>query len=1033
MTKHFTPDNLPFYEEEVLSFWKENNSFQKSLDNRKGCPEWVFYDGPPFANGLPHYGHLLTGYTKDTFNRYQTMKGNYVPRQFGWDTHGLPAELEAMKQLGLKERSDVLEMGVTAFNNEAKSSVLRYVDEWKEYVDRQGRWVDFDNGYKTLDLNYMESVLWAFKQLYDKNLAYESYRVLPYCWKDETPLSTHELGMDDDVYRTRKDTSATVKFKLFGTKAATLGLENVYALAWTTTPWTLPMNMALAVNPSMTYTLVKKNDELLLLAEDQLDNHFEEVEVVSTFTGSELVGLTYSPLWDYYTDTEKWKTDKAWTVLEADFVTADSGTGLVHLAPSHGEEDQKVSEANGLPTFLSVDDSAHFLPAVTDFAGQHVFDSVDNVLANLGKRNLVFSTEEYSHEYPHCWRCGNPLVYKAVSSWFVKTTQLRSRMLELNEEVNWYPEHVKHGSFHNWLDNTRDWSVSRNRFWGTPVPVWKSDNPEYPRVDVYGSVAELESDFGVEVTDLHRPLVDDLVRSNPDDPSGKSMMRRVEDVLDVWFDSGSMPFAQFHYPFDNKQTFEEHHPADFVVEYLGQTRGWFYVLHVLSTALFDRPAYKNVVAHGVVLGSDGLKMSKKKGNYPNVNELFDKYGSDATRWFLLSSPVLRGQNLAVTDEAVEKSARDVLLPLLNLRNFFTSYWNGKAPEEKASTHMLDVYVQSKLQNTVKRVTECLDKFDTASACLALSEFVEGLSNWYVRRSRTRFAQNDGAALSTLYSVLETLYRLAAPLLPMTAEKLWKELTDKESVHYENYPVSNTDKVNPSNEEYMDKVRELSSLGLAVRKKNMVRVRQPLKAVTVFDNALPGEYEALLLDELNVRSALYSQASPLNSREKLVLNYKLVGKRLGKQAQVVFAAAKQDNWKEAAGVVTVGDTKLLPEEYSKELYHEKLDSSYSEFGKLQLDLTLDEELLAEGFVRDMMRAVQDERKAQGFHLEDKVKLAFYFDRVEDKFMFEKKKHLFVEETNTVCVETVDTCPDEKVTDLKPGAYVNKGNVYFTLNK
>jgi len=568
--------NLPEVEQGILAFWKGDDTFQASVDQREGCAEWVFYDGPPFANGLPHYGHLLTGYAKDLFPRFQTMRGKQVHRRFGWDTHGLPAELEAMKQLGITEKSEIEAMGVEAFNAKAQESVLAYTQEWQEYVTRQARWVDFDNDYKTLDITFMESVLWAFKTLHDKGLAYEGYRVLPYCWRDQTPLSNHELRMDDDVYKMRQDQTVTVTFPLKGEKAAALGLENVQALAWTTTPWTLPTNLALAVGPEIEYSVVPAGADAVLpgdflIASALLGNYAKELGYASaddakaavsrTIVGAELEGIEYDRLFDYYADVETYKTQNAWRILVADYVTTSDGTGIVHQAPAYGEEDQKLSDAAGIPTIISLDDGGLFLPNVPDFAGQLWSDANKPITKALKENGRLLRQASYEHSYPHCWRCRNPLIYKAVSSWFVRVTEIKDRMVELNEQITWVPENVKHGQFGKWVENARDWSISRNRYWGSPIPVWKSDDPEYPRVDVYGSLADLERDFGRlplgadGQPNLHRPFIDDLTRPNPDDPTGKSTMRRIEDVFDVWFDSGSMPFAQVHYPFENAEFF----------------------------------------------------------------------------------------------------------------------------------------------------------------------------------------------------------------------------------------------------------------------------------------------------------------------------------------------------------------------------------------------------------------------------------------------------------------------------------------------
>ncbi|MHB1235074.1 MAG: class I tRNA ligase family protein, partial [Microbacteriaceae bacterium] len=567
-----SPD-FPAIEAGVLAFWRRDDTFRASIDNRHDAPEWVFYDGPPFANGLPHYGHLLTGYAKDVFPRFQTMRGKRVERRFGWDTHGLPAELEAMRQLGITQKSEIDAMGIEAFNDVARESVLRYTDEWERYVTRQARWVDFDNDYKTLDPTFMESVIWAFKQLYDKGLAYEGFRVLPYCWHDETPLSNHELRMDDDVYQMRQDQSVTVTFPLDGLKAEALGLTAVRALAWTTTPWTLPTNLALAVGPEIEYAVVPSGPigggdgaaegvASYLLASDTVaayakDLGYASVEaaeaaVTRTILGKELDGVRYARLWDYYADAAVYGTENAWQILVADYVATGEGTGVVQQAPAYGEDDQLTCAAAGIPVIVSVDDRARFLPVIADVAGLQVFDANKPLTQKLRADGRLLRVASYEHSYPHCWRCRNPLIYKAVSSWFVRAAGLRERMGELNQRINWVPENVKDGQFGKWLANARDWSISRNRYWGSPIPVWKSDDPQYPRVDVYGSLDELEADFGIRPDDLHRPHIDQLTRPNPDDPTGRSTMRRIEDVLDVWFDSGSMPFAQVHYPFENQ-------------------------------------------------------------------------------------------------------------------------------------------------------------------------------------------------------------------------------------------------------------------------------------------------------------------------------------------------------------------------------------------------------------------------------------------------------------------------------------------------
>lgn len=584
------------------------------------------------------------------------MRGKRVERRFGWDTHGLPAEVEAEKQLGITTKAQILELGVDKFNEACRTSVLAYTKDWERYVTRQARWVDFGNDYKTLDTDYMESVLWAFKTLHDKGLVYEGFRVLAYCFRCETPLSNTETRMDD-VYRDRTDPALTVTFQLeTGEKIA----------VWTTTPWTLPSNLALAVGPDIEYAILEKDGEKLILGAGRVPAYAKELEgfeQVGTVLGRDLAGRRYTPLFDFLVEQAG---PNAFQVLAADYVTTEDGTGVVHQAPAFGEDDQTVCNAAGIPTIVTVDEHTRFTALVPDYQGVQVFDANKAIIAELKGRGVVLRHDGYTHSYPHCWRCDTPLVYKAVSSWFVAVSTFRDRMVELNQEITWTPSHIKDGSFGKWLANARDWSISRNRFWGSPIPVWKSDDPNYPRVDVYGSLADMERDFGVAVTDLHRPYVDELTRPNPDDPTGKSTMRRVPEVLDCWFESGSMPFAQVHYPFENKDWFEHHYPGDFIVEYIGQTRGWFYTMHVLATALFDRPAFRNCLSHGILQGADGRKMSKSLRNYPDVYEVFDSYGSDAMRWMLMSSPVLRGGDMPVTETAIRDSVRQVLLPLWNV-------------------------------------------------------------------------------------------------------------------------------------------------------------------------------------------------------------------------------------------------------------------------------------------------------------------------------------------------------------------------------
>ncbi|WP_261164049.1 isoleucine--tRNA ligase [Microbacterium sp. Marseille-Q6965] len=1075
---------LPDIEREILDFWAADDTFRASIEAREGADEWVFYDGPPFANGLPHYGHLLTGYAKDLFPRFQTMRGKKVDRVFGWDTHGLPAELEAMKQLGITEKSEIVDMGIAAFNGKARESVLRYMDEWEAYVTRQARWVDFENGYKTLNPTFMESVLWAFKTLHDRGLAYEGYRVLPYCWRDQTPLSNHELRMDDDVYQMRQDPSVTVSFPLTGEKAEAMGLDGVRALAWTTTPWTLPTNASLAVGPAISYAVVpvgphgaKEGAEgaEFLLAEELLGGYAKDLGYESAddaraairlrVSGAELGGVRFAPLFDYFADVEKWGMQNAWQILVDDYVTTSDGTGLVHQAPAYGEDDKRLNDAAGIPTIVSLGDDGRFLSFVPDFAGQLWLDANRDIVRKLRSEGRLLRLQSYEHSYPHCWRCRNPLIYKAVSSWFVRVTDIKDRLLANNEQITWAPENVKHGQFGKWLEGARDWSISRNRFWGSPIPVWKSDDPNHPRVDVYGSLEELERDFGTlprnekgEV-DLHRPYIDELTRPNPDDPTGRSTMRRIEDVFDVWFDSGSMPFAQVHYPFENKDWFDTHAPADFIVEYIGQTRGWFYVMHVLSTALFDRPAFTGVSCHGIVLGNDGQKMSKSLRNYPDVSEVFDRDGSDAMRWFLMSSSVLRGGNLIVTEEGIRAGVREFLLPLWNSWYFFSTYANAagyEATRRTDSTDVLDRHILALLGDLVREVADDLERLDSTTASGRLRDFAEVLTNWYIRRSRDRFwtgvtdDPKSTEAFDTLFTVLETLCRVAAPLIPLVAERVWQGLTGGRSVHLTEWPDAGEFAPAEDIRRAMDAVREVSSVANALRKREGLRVRLPLAQLTVVAERADGlaQFEDILRDELNVKSVSLVElgadtAAAYGISHRLTVNARAAGPRLGKQVQQVIAAAKSGDWSERDGVVTAGGIPLVEGEY--ELVLETTGRPEGEAlallpggGFVLLDTVVTPDLAAEGLARDVIRAVQDTRKTAGFDVSDRIRLELAFSSAEDAAAVRQAFDAadVAGETLAVAAEVRDGAFDgeaEHVTTVPSGTYANAGDFQVAVTR
>jgi isoleucyl-tRNA synthetase len=964
--------HFPTIETDVLKSWAERRTFAESIRRRADADEFVFYDGPPFANGLPHYGHLLTGFVKDTVPRYQTMRGHRVERRFGWDCHGLPAEVVVEKELGISGHPAITKFGIDKFNDACRTSVLRFTDEWRRYVTRQARWVDFDNDYKTLDRPYMESVMWAFKTLWDKGLIYEGFRVLAYCWRCETPLSNTETRMDD-VYRDRQDPALTVQFQLD---------TGERMLAWTTTPWTLPSNLALAVGPDIDYAVMEEDGVRYILAEARLGAYERELANavhVATVKGSELVGRRYTPLFPFFEDTPN-----AFQVLSGTFVTTEDGTGIVHMAPGFGEDDQNACNAVGIPTVCPMDEHGRFTADVPNWAGMHVFDANSEVIRELKERGVVVRHDTHQHPYPHCWRCAEPLVYRAISSWFVQVTAFRDRMGELNQQIHWVPEHVKDGSFGKWLANARDWSISRNRFWGSPIPVWKSDDPNYPRIDVYGSIADLERDFGVQIDDLHRPYVDVLTRPNPDDPTGCSTMRRVTEVLDCWFESGSMPFAQVHYPFENADWFESHYPGDFIVEYMAQTRGWFYTLHVLATALFDRPAFRNCVSHGVVLGDDGQKMSKSLDNYPDPMMVFDTYGADAMRWNLLSSTILRGGDLSVTENGIRESVRHVVLPMWNTYSFFTMYANAAgytAQRRATSSDPLDQYILGKLHALVDDVTAAMDDYDLFAACATVRTFLDALTNWYVRRSRERFWAGDAEALDVLWTVLTTLCQVAAPLLPLTTEAVYRGLVgDDSSVHLTDWPSSGAFDEATSLVMAMDRVRDVCSAASAVRKSTGRRVRQPLSKLTIAarDAQSLAPFQAIIADEINVKEVELSTDLDAVGEFDLTVVPSVLGPRVGKDVQKVIGAVKQGQWTQdpITGVVTAGGVQLLDGEYSLRLVAadpSRATTLPANTGVVVLDTDLTPELEAEGVARDLVRLVQQARRDAGLHVSDRIAL------------------------------------------------------------
>lgn len=1001
-------------EKEILNFWEQDKTFEKSVHNRDGAAEFVFYDGPPFANGTPHYGHIMVSYVKDVVARFQTMMGKKVERRLGWDCHGLPAEMSAEKQLGVSGRKQIEAYGVEKFNNFCRSDVLKYSGIWVDMFKRIGRWVDFSNDYKTMNLPFMESVIHNFKELYDKGLVYEDYRVLPYSWAAETPLSNFEVNQG---YQDKTDFAITVMFKL----------ENgMKILVWTTTPWTLPSNLMLAVGKDIDYVIMEEDGQKYILGRALMGRYKKQLEnakEVGSLKGSDLVGMSYEPMFPYF---KHLKEKGCFKVLSGEFVSTEDGTGVVHIAPGFGQDDFDVCRAydEHFPIICPVDEAGKFTAEVPDYQGKQVFETNEPIMQWLKENGLLVKKEQYTHSYPFCWRTDTPLIYKAMSSWFVKVTDFRDEMVKNNQQINWVPEHIKDGRFGKWLEGARDWSISRNRFWGTPIPVWKSDNPQFPRVDVFGSIAEIKEKTGFEVTDLHKPYIDDVVYLNPDDPSGKTMMRRVGDVFDCWFESGSMPYAQVHYPFENKQWFEEHFPADFIVEAIDQTRGWFYTLTVLSTALHNKPAFKNCICTGLLMAEGGQKLSKRLKNYPDPNEVLENIGSDSLRWFLVSSPVLKGGNLAVDKEGKEiaKATREALIPLWNAFYFFTLYANAesyKAKEVYVSTDAMDNYILSKLKKLGEIVKNGMNSYDVAVACDAVAAFIEVLNNWYIRRTRDRFWEGEALAFDVLYTVLVNLSKIAAPLMPFATEYVYKNLTGEESVHLCDYPALEQINYDTKLVEDMDFLQELCSAGKFIREEKKLRNRLPLNSLTVVGRELSQEYQEIIKDELNVKAVKFDSNLEAYADKKLYLYTPLLGKTLGKDMGAVMAAYKQGQWSmNDDGTLNIGGHNL-----TKDLFEVRLEMkdgiSGAPFAENKALVTLDTEvtpqLKREGMARDFVRLVQTLRKDKDFNISDRIELCYSTSSDELALALKENESYIAEQV--LAVKVNNACTDGQKADIE----------------
>ena len=982
-------------EEGVLAFWQEHGTFKKSVENRAKNSEFVFYDGPPFATGLPHYGHLLAGTIKDIVPRYQTMRGHRVERRFGWDCHGLPIEALAQEALGLAGAPAIIETGVGVFNEQCRSMVTKYVEEWEKTVTRMGRWVDFKNDYKTMDKDFMETIWWVFSELWKQGRIYRAHRIMPYSWKLNTPLSNFEAGRN---YQDVQDPAITVRVKLHDLQKS--GFNGAYALVWTTTPWTLPSNLAICAGADIDYVAVRdaESGEVYVLAEARLGAYYKkeaEYEVLKKFKGCDLEGLTYEPLFDYFKDNPR-----SFRVLLDGFVSTEDGTGVVHMAPAYGEDDYRVCRAADIPLVEPLDEDCKFTALVPDYAGQFCKDTDKAIIKRLKDVGKLIHQSTIQHSYPFCERTDTPLIYRAIDAWYVRVEDLRDEMLANNAEVHWMPEYVGEKRFANWLADAKDWNISRNRFWGSCIPVWVNVEDSKDTICI-SSVAELEKLSGQKVTDLHKHFVDEIIIEK----DGKTY-KRTPEVLDCWFESGAMPYAQQHYPFENKAHFEANFPAHFIAEGLDQTRGWFYTLMVLSTALFKKPAFKNVVVNGLVLAEDGLKMSKRLKNYPDPLHVVHEYGADALRLYMINSPVVKAESLRFSEEGVKHALRHLLIPLWNSYSFFVTYanidkWKPGTSKLGESENLLDRWIESSLANLCQEVTAAMDNYDLQRAVRPFVAFIEDLTNWYIRRSRRRFWKSgDDAdkqqAYATLYHVLIELCKIAAPFTPFIAEEIYRNLrTDgmPESVHLCDFPTAAGAKRDIALETQMRIVMDVVSMGRQLRKDRDAKVRQPLRRLDVVsrDSGLlnqVGELKQIIAEELNVHEVIFDDDETSLATLSAKANFKTLGKKFGKQVQQINQAVQKlsiEDLKIAAagkGIVLKlsGETVELAGEDIIVERTPKAGLAVQAQGALvvALDLELDDDLIREGLARELVNNVQQLRKISGLEVTDRIYLKISAD-------------------------------------------------------
>ena len=1038
--------DFPKQEEEVLKFWQDNDIFNKSLSQTEGAEEFVLYDGPPFATGLPHFGHLIPSTIKDIIPRYQTMKGKHVERRFGWDCHGLPVENLIEKELGLNSKHEIENYGIDKFNEACKASVLKYTSEWRQTITRMGRWVDFDHDYKTMNPDFMESIWWVAKSLWDKGLIYEGKYILPYCPRCSTVLSTHELAQG---YKDVQDQTVTVRFKITkapaGVNDPDMEKGNTYFLAWTTTPWTLPSNLGLCMGPDIDYVKIldKESGDYYIFAQARLSAYYKNedaYEIIYTHKGKDFIDAEYEPLFPYFANLKDPKVCEemsgqkcekgAFRMFNADYVSTEDGTGIVHIAPAFGEEDNKVFRGSGVPNVEPIDAECKFTKEVPDYQGIFVKDADKDIMKRLKEEGKLVKRDTVVHSYPHCWRCGSPLIYRGIGSWFVKVADYHDVLLKANSQITWQPNHIKEGRFGKWLAGARDWAVSRNRYWGNPIPIWRCDDPDCNHKVCVGSRQELKDLSGIYPEDLHKHFVDKITFKCP--KCGKGTMRRIPEVFDCWFESGSMPYAQQHYPFENKEKFEKNFPANFISEGLDQTRGWFYTLTVLAAQLFDKPAFENCIVNGIVLAEDGRKMSKSLRNYTDPVEAINKFGADAIRLFLMHSQVVKADEIRYSDAGVRDVLKSILIPLWNSYSFFVTYANidkvsptGHMFDDSKPSNPLDAWLLSITQSLIEDVSNGLDSYDLSGAIDPIVKFIDELNNWYIRRSRRRFwkSENDNdkaEAYEALYIALKTLAKVAAPFVPFITEEMYQNLKtseDKESVHLCSYPLANKEWKNEELEFKMATVQKAVSMGHSLRNQFNLKNRQPLQAVALVtrnpeEKRVLAEMEDSIREELNVKEVVFHDREDELVEYKAKANFKVLGKELGplmKNAAGIIAELSSEQIQSlldgntltidvADKSVELNSEKVLVERIEKDDLKVVNDGTLT----VGLETKVTDELKKEGYVRDLIRGIQNLRKESGLNVTDRIILTYSGD--------DDLKAAFVKFSDLVCNETLATKVD-----------------------